>query len=114
MNAQADSLIESEQFDAAAIHEKRQSINSRFERVKNLGSHRQSRLNEAYTLHQFFRDIADQESWIKEKKLLVGSADYGRDLTGKIFILSFFLYSDLCHLIPRRPEFEEEAQEIGS
>ena len=29
-----------------------------------------------------FRDIADEESWIKEKKLLVGSDDYGRDLTG--------------------------------
>jgi len=28
------------------------------------------------------RDIADEESWIKEKKLLVGSDDYGRDLTG--------------------------------
>ena len=83
MNDQADSLIESEQFDAAAIHEKRQTINSRFERVQNLAAHRQSRLNEAYTLHQFFRDIADQESWIKEKKLLVGSADYGRDLTGR-------------------------------
>ena len=30
----------------------------------------------------FFRDIADEESWIKEKKLLVGSDDYGRDLNG--------------------------------
>ena len=29
-----------------------------------------------------FRDIADEESWIKEKKLLVGSDDYGRDLNG--------------------------------
>lgn len=83
MNGQADSLIESEQFDAVAIQEKRQSINTRFERVKNLAAHRQSRLNEAFTLHQFFRDIADQESWIKEKKLLVGSGDFGRDLTGK-------------------------------
>merc|ERR1712241_961144 len=27
-------------------------------------------------------DIADEESWIKEKKLLVTSDDYGRDLTG--------------------------------
>ena len=31
---------------------------------------------------KFFRDIADEESWIKEKKLLVTSDDYGRDLTG--------------------------------
>ncbi|XP_031333128.1 spectrin alpha chain isoform X3 [Photinus pyralis] len=82
MNDQADSLIESGQFDTNSIHEKRQSINERYERIKNLGAHRQARLNEANTLHQFFRDIADEESWIKEKKLLVGSDDYGRDLTG--------------------------------
>ncbi|XP_046383507.1 spectrin alpha chain [Ischnura elegans] len=82
MNAQADSLIESGQFDAASIQEKRNSINERYERIKNLAAHRQARLNEANTLHQFFRDIADEESWIKEKKLLVGSDDYGRDLTG--------------------------------
>lgn len=65
MNAQADSLIESGQFDAASIQEKRQSINERYERIKNLAAHRQARLNEANTLHQFFRDIADEESWIK-------------------------------------------------
>ena len=64
------------------IQEKRQSINERYERIKNLAAHRQARLNEAMTLHQFFRDIADEESWIKEKKLLVASDDYGRDLTG--------------------------------
>ena len=47
-----------------------------------MAADRQTRLNEAITLHQFFRDIADEESWIKEKKLLVSSDDYGRDLTG--------------------------------
>lgn len=82
MNSQADSLIDSGQFDASSIQEKRQSINERYERIKNLAAHRQARLNEGNTLHQFFRDIADEESWIKEKKLLVGSDDYGRDLTG--------------------------------
>ncbi|XP_072162112.1 spectrin alpha chain [Bemisia tabaci] len=82
MNSQADSLIESGQFDTGSIQEKRQSINERYERIANLAAHRQARLNEANTLHQFFRDIADEESWIKEKKLLVGSDDYGRDLTG--------------------------------
>jgi spectrin alpha len=82
MNNQADSLVESGQFDSAGIQEKRQSINERYERIRNLAAHRQARLNEANTLHQFFRDIADEESWTKEKKLLVGSDDYGRDLTG--------------------------------
>jgi len=65
MNNQADSLIESGQFDGASIQEKRLSINERYERIKNLAAHRQARLNEANTLHQFFRDIADEESWIK-------------------------------------------------
>ncbi|XP_071033294.1 spectrin alpha chain [Parasteatoda tepidariorum] len=82
MNTLADSLIESGQCDAASIEEKRSSINERYNRVKTLAGHRRARLNEANTLHQFFRDIADEESWIKEKKLLVSSDDYGRDLTG--------------------------------
>lgn len=47
-----------------------------------MAAYRRQRLNEAYTMHQFFRDIADEESWIKEKKLLVNSTDFGRDLTG--------------------------------
>ena len=58
------------------------SINDRYQNVLVLAEDRHSRLKEAITLHQFFRDIADEESWIKEKKLLVGSDDYGRDLTG--------------------------------
>merc|ERR1711963_1355782 len=82
MNDQATSLIQSEQFDAEDIDEKRKSINDRYQNVLVMAEERQSRLKEAITLHQFFRDIADEESWIKEKKLLVGSDDYGRDLTG--------------------------------
>ncbi|KAK9736587.1 Spectrin repeat [Popillia japonica] len=82
IQAHDDRIKESGQFDTASIQEKRQSINQRYERIQNLAAHRQARLNEANTLHQFFRDIADEESWIKEKKLLVGSDDYGRDLTG--------------------------------
>merc|ERR1712223_2207358 len=82
MNEQADSLISSEQFDAKDIEEKRSNLNERYQLIQDLASQRQGRLNEANTLHQFFRDIADEESWIKEKKLLVGSDDYGRDLIG--------------------------------
>jgi spectrin alpha len=82
MNNQGASLISSEQFDMKDIEEKKNSINQRYEKVKDKAALRQSLLNEANTMHQFFRDIADEESWIKEKKLLVGSDDYGRDLTG--------------------------------
>ncbi|KAG0426467.1 hypothetical protein HPB47_026442, partial [Ixodes persulcatus] len=82
LNGLADSLVDSGQFHSGPIQEKRSSINERYERLRTLAAYRRSRLHEANTLHQFFRDIADEESWIKEKKLLVGSDDYGRDLTG--------------------------------
>merc|ERR1719273_2958875 len=82
MNTQADSLIQSEQFDAQDIEDKRSNLNERYQHIQEVASNRQGRLNEANTLHQFFRDIADEESWIKEKKLLVTSDDYGLDLTG--------------------------------
>lgn len=82
VNNLADSLIQSGQFDSDSVQGKRQSINERYERLANLAKYRGDKLNEASTLHQFFRDMIDEESWIKEKKLLVSSDDYGRDLAG--------------------------------
>jgi spectrin alpha len=82
LNDRADSFIDSGMWDTENIKEKKQSINERYERVRTLAAHRRSRLTEAQTRHQFFRDIDDEEAWIKEKKLLVSSDDYGRDLTG--------------------------------
>lgn len=65
LNALADSLVESGQFHSGPIQEKRSSINERYERLRTLAAYRRSQLHEANTLHQFFRDIADEESWIK-------------------------------------------------
>merc|ERR1712079_47258 len=79
---QSDSLVDSGQFDSIDIRNKKENISMRYKHIQDLAAHRQALLNEANTLHQFFRDIADEESWIKEKKLLVTSDDYGRDLTG--------------------------------
>ena len=74
-------LENSGQFDSIDIRNKKENISMRYKHIQDLAAHRQALLNEANTLHQFFRDIADEESWIKEKKLLVTSDDYGRDLT---------------------------------
>ena len=81
MNTLADSLIESDQIDIPVLQEKRSSVNERYERVKTLSAYRRNRLDEANTLYGFFRDISDQESWIREKKLLLNSDDFGKDLT---------------------------------
>uniref|UniRef100_A0A8C0RD76 Spectrin alpha chain, non-erythrocytic 1 n=1 Tax=Canis lupus familiaris TaxID=9615 RepID=A0A8C0RD76_CANLF len=82
LNSQADSLMTSSAFDTSQVKDKRDTINGRFQKIKNMAASRRARLNESHRLHQFFRDMDDEESWIKEKKLLVSSEDYGRDLTG--------------------------------
>ena len=82
LNATAEQFIANNLFDTAAIRATIESINARSEAVKALAMQRRDRLSEANTLFQFFRDLDDEEAWIKEKKLLVGSEDYGRDLTG--------------------------------
>uniref|UniRef100_A0A3B5KVC2 EF-hand domain-containing protein n=1 Tax=Xiphophorus couchianus TaxID=32473 RepID=A0A3B5KVC2_9TELE len=69
-------------FDTSQVKDKRDAVNGRFAKIKSMAAGRRAKLNESHRLHQFFRDLDDEESWIKEKKLLVGSEDYGRDLTG--------------------------------
>ncbi|KAF3849432.1 hypothetical protein F7725_015929 [Dissostichus mawsoni] len=82
LNGQADSLMGSQAFDTSQVKDKRDAVNGRFAKIKSMASGRRAKLNESHRLHQFFRDLDDEESWIKEKKLLVSSEDYGRDLTG--------------------------------
>uniref|UniRef100_A0A1I8B6Y0 Spectrin alpha chain n=1 Tax=Meloidogyne hapla TaxID=6305 RepID=A0A1I8B6Y0_MELHA len=82
VNGQAEALMEADQFDRDAIDTRRQGITRRYANVKEMGKQRRDKLNKAITVHQFLRDIDEEESWIKEKKLLVSSDDYGRDLTG--------------------------------
>ncbi|XP_052790869.1 spectrin alpha chain-like isoform X11 [Mya arenaria] len=82
LNSQADQFIDSGVWDAESIEVRKRTINERYEKIKELAIVRKTRLNEANTMHQFLRDIDDEEAWIKEKKLLVGSEDYGKDLTG--------------------------------
>ncbi|KAK7095430.1 spectrin alpha chain-like isoform X3 [Littorina saxatilis] len=82
LNTQADQFVEAQVWEAEQINERKRTINERYEKIKELSVHRRNRLSEANTMHQFLRDIDDEEAWIKEKKLLVGSDDYGRDLTG--------------------------------
>ncbi len=81
LNDTANQFINNNLFDTDLTKSTIDSINQRYARVKDTIAQRRQRLNEANTLFQFFRDLDDEEAWIKEKKLLVGSEDYGRDLT---------------------------------
>ena len=43
---------------------------------------RRTRLNDALRVQQLFRDIEDEESWIREKEPIAASTSRGRDLIG--------------------------------
>lgn len=82
MNFEANSLIEIDQFDCEKIEQRQKNINDRYKIIRNLAEKRRENLNNSLIIHQFLRDIDEEESWIKEKKLLVSSDDYGKDLIG--------------------------------
>lgn len=65
LNSQADSLMTSSAFDTSQVKDKRDAINSQFQKIKGMAASRRARLNESHRLHQFFRDMDDEESWIK-------------------------------------------------
>lgn len=65
LNSQADSLMTSSAFDTSQVKEKRDTINGRFQKIKNMATSRRAKLSESHRLHQFFRDMDDEESWIK-------------------------------------------------
>lgn len=65
LNGQADSLMTSSAFDTSQVKDKRDTINGRFQKIKSMAASRRAKLNESHRLHQFFRDMDDEESWIK-------------------------------------------------
>jgi spectrin alpha len=67
--------------------------------TKQSAAQRRQRLGEAKTFFQFFRDLDDDETWIKEIKLLVRSEDFGSDLKGVQNLRKNHkpLVAELCH-----------------
>lgn len=52
-------------FDTSQVKDKRDAVNGRFSKIKSMAAGRRAKLNESHRLHQFFRDLDDEESWIK-------------------------------------------------
>eukprot|EP00117_Sycon_ciliatum_P010415 scpid4432/ scgid12327/ Spectrin alpha chain, brain; Alpha-II spectrin; Fodrin alpha chain; Spectrin, non-erythroid alpha chain len=82
LNSQAQNFVREGHFDAVGIQSKQEQINERYAQLQVLAEARKKKLNDSHILQQFFRDISDEEAWIKEKKLLVSNDDYGKDLNG--------------------------------
>ena len=64
MDTQADALLEAEQFDRDQIDERRNAIKNRYANVKRLATERRDKLNKALNVHQFLRDVDEEESFL--------------------------------------------------
>ncbi len=55
---------------------------SRFSKLSDPASERRQQLEDSVRLQQFCRDVDDELQWIKERKTLADSNDYGKSLLG--------------------------------
>ena len=56
-------------------------LEAAYEELLQLAAERRARLDESRKMWQFYWDMADEETWIKEKEQLMSSPDLGHDLT---------------------------------
>lgn len=65
-----------------------QQLEDFYAELAALSAERRERLEDSRKLWQFFADISEEESWIKEKEQMLSSADIGRDLTSINLLLT--------------------------
>jgi spectrin alpha len=72
---------------------------SRYDSLRGPMMSRKERLAESLAAQQLFRDVEDEEAWIREKEPIVASTNRGRNLIGvqnmikkhQVSILTFFV-----------------------
>jgi len=79
---QAKEFIESGHFDKDNIKRKADAVESRYASLMGPLEARKKKLGDSLRVQQLFRDIEDEEAWIREKEPIAGSNNRGRDLIG--------------------------------
>ncbi|VDP70732.1 unnamed protein product [Schistosoma mattheei] len=109
---QADTFASEGHFDAPIIQEKQRQLSQRYYDLQKPLNQRREKLSDAYKLHQFFRDVEDEEDWIREKDPVAGSTNVGRDLIGVQNLIKKHqaIYAEINGHSPRIEEVVEEGQ----
>ncbi|OCT57924.1 hypothetical protein XELAEV_18002795mg [Xenopus laevis] len=79
---QARQFQEAGHFDADNIKKKQEALVSRYEALKDPMVARKQKLSDSLRLQQLFRDVEDEETWIREKEPIAASTNRGKDLIG--------------------------------
>lgn len=73
----ADQFVETGHFDADNIKAKQVQLVERYQGLQEPIQARRLKLRDALRLQQFFRDVEDEEDWIREKEPIAASANRG-------------------------------------
>jgi spectrin alpha len=73
----ADQFVAAGHFDADNIKAKQLQLADRFKALHEPMQARRQKLRDALRLQQFYRDVEDEEDWIREKEPIAASANRG-------------------------------------
>lgn len=74
---QADDFVARGHFDADNIKAKQVALNERYVALQLPLTARKQKLFDSLKLQQFFRDVEDEEAWIREKEPIAASTNRG-------------------------------------
>ena len=78
----ANQFVQAGHFDSDSIEKKQKGLYERYDNLLNPMSNRKQRLMESLAVQQLFRDVEDEEAWIREKEPIIASTNRGKDLIG--------------------------------
>ena len=87
LRTQSQKIIDSRHPDSPLIRERQGALLDAYTRLSQSADLRKSRLNDSLKLQQFYRDVEEEEAWIREKEQIASSTDHGKDLVGVLHLL---------------------------
>lgn len=82
ITAAANQFVERGHFDSDNIAHKQKTLTDRYTALQTPMAIRKQRLLDSLQVQQLFRDIEDEEAWIREKEPIAAGTTRGRDLIG--------------------------------
>lgn len=80
LTSQAEAFEESGHFDAVSIVTRQEELVERYEGVQGPLERQKTRLTASHQLQQLFRDLEDEEAWMKEREAAAASTNIGESV----------------------------------